>query len=84
MANNELKHQANAPGPFYVTSPEDPDGQGCNGCTICYNAAPEFFAEDEEGYAYVAQQPDSEADIALCREQIEACPTNAIGNDGLM
>jgi ferredoxin len=32
----------------------------------------------------VAQQPDSEADIALCREQIEACPTNAIGNDGLM
>jgi ferredoxin len=82
MANNEMKHPANAPGPFYVTSPDDPDGQGCTACTICYNAAPEFFTEDSEGYAYVSQQPQSEADQALCREQIDACPPRAIGEDG--
>ncbi len=82
MANNEMKHPANAPGKFYVTSPDDTDGQGCTACTICYNAAPEFFAGDSEGYAYVYQQPESESDKALCRDQMVACPPLAIGEDG--
>lgn len=82
MANSEKKHPANTPGPFYVTAPDDPEGQGCTACTICYAAAPEFFSEDSEGYAYVSAQPDTEAGITLCREQMEACPPNAIGDDG--
>ena len=82
MANSEQKHPANAPGPFYVTSPEDPEGQGCTACTICYMAAPGLFSEDSEGYAYVSRQPETDAEIALCREQIEACPPTAIGDDG--
>jgi ferredoxin len=82
MANNAMKHIANVSGPFYCTSPEDPDGQGCTACTICYNDAPDFFAEDSEGYAYVIKQPETEADIELCRDQIAACPPGSIGEDG--
>ncbi|NTU57327.1 MAG: ferredoxin [Chlorobiaceae bacterium] len=82
MANNQKKHSANIPGPYYVTSPDDPGGQGCIACTICFNAAPGFYSEDAEGYAYVSQQPASEAEIALCQGQLEACPASAIGNDG--
>jgi ferredoxin len=82
MANSEMKHPANAPGPFYVTRPDDPEGQGCTACTICYNAAPEFFSEDGEGYAYVSRQPETAAEVAICRDQLEACPPTAIGNDG--
>ena len=82
MANREMKHPANAPGPLYVTSPDDPEGHGCTACTICYMAAPEFFSEDSEGYAYVSRQPETAAEIAICREQIDACPPTAIGEDG--
>ncbi len=82
MANSNMKHPSNAPGPFYVTSPEDPEGEGCTACTICYNAAPEFFSEDGEGYAYVSLQPQATDQVALCREQIDACPTTAIGANG--
>lgn len=82
MANSEMKHPANAPGPFYVTAYNDPEGQGCTACTICYTAAPEFFSEDSEGYAYVSKQPETDADISLCREQMDACPPVAIGEDG--
>ncbi|NTU93800.1 MAG: ferredoxin [Chlorobiaceae bacterium] len=82
MANSEMKHSANAAGPFYVTQPDDPGGQGCTACTICYSAAPEFFSEDIEGYAYVSYQPETQAEIEVCREQMAACPPNAIGDDG--
>jgi ferredoxin len=82
MANNEQKHSANAPGPFYVTRPDDPEGQGCTACTVCYTEAPELFSEDSEGYAYVSRQPETAEEVALCREQIEACPPTAIGDDG--
>lgn len=82
MPNNAMKHPANVPGHFYVTSPDDPEGQGCTACTICYNAAPDFFAEDADGYAYVIRQPQNESEIGLCREQMDACPPLAIGDDG--
>ena len=82
MANKEIKHPQNIRGPFYCTDPEDPNGEGCTACTICYVAAPGCFASDEEGYAYVSRQPETDEEINLCREQIEDCPPQAIGDDG--
>jgi ferredoxin len=82
MANKNMKHPANVAGRFYCTSPDDPNGEGCTACTICYSAAPDFFTEDNDGYAYVVMQPETDEDIALCRAQIEACPPLAIGEDG--
>ncbi|MEX1100252.1 MAG: ferredoxin, partial [Bacteriovoracaceae bacterium] len=43
---------------------------------------PEFFAEDEDGNAYVKKQPETEEEIELCAEQMEACPVASIGDDG--
>lgn len=82
MANKEMKHPANVPGSFYCTSPDDQNGEGCTACTLCYNDAPEFFGQDSEGYAYVIKQPETEEEINLCRDQADACPPEAIGEDG--
>lgn len=82
MANREMKHPQNIGGPYYCTAADDPNGEGCTACQICYAAAPDFFASDDEGYAYVIRQPESDSDIELCEEQMTACPPQAIGNDG--
>lgn len=80
MANRKNKHTQNVSGNFYCTSPDDPEG--CSGCRICYDTAPEFFTSDDDGYAYVFNQPLNEHDIELCMDQLDACPSNSIGNDG--
>ena len=82
MANAKNKHAKNVPGPFYCTDPDDSAGEGCIACNVCYSGAPEFFAEDDNGNAYVKKQPTTDKDIALCKEQMDACPVNSIGKDG--
>ncbi|MBF0313799.1 MAG: ferredoxin [Oligoflexia bacterium] len=82
MANKNAKHKKNVPGAWYCTDPDEENGEGCIACNICYSSAPQFFAEDENGNAYVKNQPTSEADRATCQEQLDACPVTAIGNDG--
>lgn len=82
MANKDLKHPKNIPGQFYCTDPEDENGEGCIACNVCYTGAPEFYAEDEDGNAYVKKQPESAEDIELCQEQMDSCPVASIGNDG--
>lgn len=82
MANSSQKHEKNVAGSWYCTDPDDDNGEGCIACNVCYNGAPEFFAEDEDGNAYVKKQPQTEEEIALCQEQLEECPVNSIGNDG--
>jgi len=82
MANKEAKHSKNIAGKFYCTDPDDDNGEGCIACNVCYNGAPDFFAEDEDGNAYVIKQPVTEEDLAACREQIEECPVESIGEDG--
>ena len=47
MANPNMKHSQNIPGPWYCTDPDDDDGEGCIACNVCYTGAPDFFAEDE-------------------------------------
>lgn len=82
MANLKNKHPQNIPGPFYCTDPDDEDGEGCIACNVCYSGAPDFFAEDDNGNAYVYKQPTNPEEISLCEEQMDACPVNSIGNNG--
>ena len=82
MANKSAKHKQNIAGPWYCTDPDDEKGEGCIACNVCYNGAPDFFAEDDGGNSYVKKQPQTPEEIALCQEQLDACPVNSIGHDG--
>ncbi|MBY0516777.1 MAG: ferredoxin [Bacteriovoracaceae bacterium] len=82
MANPKNKHEKNVAGAFYCTDPDDNAGEGCIACNVCYSGAPEFFAEDDHGNAYVKKQPTTPQEIELCQEQSDACPVNSIGKDG--
>lgn len=82
MANPNAKHEKNIAGPWYCTDPDDDGGEGCIACNVCYTGAEEFFAEDEDGNAYVIKQPTTPEEIELCQEQLEACPVASIGTDG--
>lgn len=82
MANPKQKHTENIAGLFYCTDPEDDEGEGCISCNACYGRAPQFFAESDDGSAYVWRQPETEEDKEICQEQLDNCPVNSIGNDG--
>ena len=82
MANPNVKNNENIAGAWYCTGPEDTEGEGCIACNACFGRAPQFFAEDEDGNAYVWRQPETEEDVALCQEQLDNCPVNSIGGDG--
>lgn len=76
MSNVEAKNKENVKGTFYCT-------EGCIACNACYGRAPQFFAENDEGSAYVWRQPETEEDIIECQEQLDNCPVSAIGRDGV-
>lgn len=82
MANPSKKHNQNVVGAWFCTDPDDEDGEGCIACNVCYSGAPEFFAEDDYGNAYVLKQPTTAEDIELCQEQLDLCPVASIGNNG--
>ncbi len=82
MANPAKKHKLNVPGPWFCTDPDDDNGEGCIACNVCYTGAPDFFAEDEDGNAYIKKQPKGPEELALCQEQLEACPVSSIGTNG--
>jgi ferredoxin len=66
----------NVPGQYYVNT-------RCIGCTLCPEIAPaNFSSNQEEGYEYVCKQPVDNEEELLCREAMEVCPVDAIGNDG--
>lgn len=76
MADRTNRLEENVPGKFYV------DDQ-CIDCDACRETAPDFFRRnDDKGYSYVTKQPESESDEELCREALEGCPVEAIGEDG--
>ncbi len=81
MPNVEHKHHKNIPGKFYCTDKNDEKQTGCIGCDLCYTSAPEFFAQDDDGFAYVAKQPITPEEIEVCMEQMAKCPVNSIGYD---
>jgi len=76
MANFSDKVSENVEGRYYVDSE-------CIDCGLCYDTAPENFTHSEEGgYAYVKKQPEGEEEEAKCREALDSCPVDAIGDDG--
>ncbi len=76
MADREDKNPENVAGKFYVDSQ-------CIDCDLCRETAPNNFTRsDDEGYSYVYKQPSNDEEKAQCREAMEGCPVEAIGEDG--
>jgi ferredoxin len=76
MADKAKKYPDNVKGRFFVD-------KECIACDACVLAAPDHFKmHEEDGHAFVAKQPASEEEEARCKEAQEACPVEAIGNDG--
>jgi ferredoxin len=76
MADNTDKVESNVEGPWYVDA-------NCIDCDLCRQTAPDNFERNEdEGYSYVAKQPETPGEIELCQEALEECPVEAIGDDG--
>ena len=76
MAELKDKLPDNAAGTFYV------DRQ-CIDCDVCRDTSPaNFRRNDENGYSYVYKQPETDEERALCEEAFDACPVEAIGDDG--
>lgn len=76
MANKSDRVAQNVVGKFFV------DTQ-CIDCNLCRDTAPNNFKQYEEGgYSFVYKQPETDDEAAQCQEALEACPVEAIGNDG--
>jgi ferredoxin len=76
MADVANKYAENVEGKFYV------DDQ-CIDCDLCRETAPaNFKRNDDGGHSYVYKQPESPEEETLCKEAMEGCPVEAIGNDG--
>jgi ferredoxin len=73
MANLRDKLSDNAPGKFFVDSQ-------CIDCDVCRDTSPaNFRRNDENGYSYIYKQPETDEELELCEEAINACPVEAIG-----
>jgi len=76
MADVANKYPENVEGKFYV------DDQ-CIDCDLCRETAPaNFKRNDDGGHSFVYKQPESPDEESLCKEAMEGCPVEAIGNDG--
>lgn len=76
MADKNKKYPENKPGRFYVD-------RECIACDACCISAPQNFSMDEnDGHAFISVQPTTPEEEAQCREALEGCPVEAIGNDG--
>ncbi len=76
MADKTLRFSSNVPGNYYVT-------EDCIDCDLCRETAPSSFQRDHAiGFSIVYRQPETTDDIQLAEDAMEACPADAIGNDG--
>ena len=76
MADVNDRYKDNASGRYYVD-------EQCIDCDLCRETAPENFKRQaDEGYSFVYKQPSNEVEEQDCKEAMEACPVEAIGNDG--
>lgn len=76
MADLSQKWKENKPGKIFVD-------QSCIACDACVLSAPKNFAmHEDDGHAYVVKQPESAEEISACKEALEGCPVEAIGDFG--
>jgi ferredoxin len=76
MADAANKYPENTAGKYYV------DDQ-CIDCDLCRETAPaNFTRNDDGGHSYLFKQPENDEEEGLCKEAMDGCPVEAIGNDG--
>lgn len=76
MADLKDKLRDNVPGRFYVD-------RECIDCDVCRDTSPaNFRRNDDNGYSYVYKQPENPEELELCLDAFNACPVEAIGDDG--
>ncbi len=76
MAESHHRHRLNTPGAYYVD-------RECIDCDLCRHHAPDFFSRDDAAaHSFVLRQPATPEEVAACEEARDACPADAIGNDG--
>ena len=76
MAEIKDRLKDNVRGKFYVD-------RECIDCDVCRDTSPKNFTRnDENGYSFVYKQPETKEEIDLCEEAMNACPVEAIGDDG--
>lgn len=76
MADKNNKHPGQIAGPFFVDTE-------CIDCDLCRETAPNNFKRnDEGGFSFVYKQPENDDEMQQCKEAMEGCPVEAIGNDG--
>jgi ferredoxin len=76
MADKVNKYGENVTGKYFVDN-------NCIDCDLCRETAPSNFTrQDDGGYSYVFKQPSAPEEEELCRQAMEGCPVEAIGNDG--
>ena len=75
MADKSQSWKDNKPGKVFVD-------QSCIACDACVLTAPKNFSmHEEDGHAFVSKQPETPEEESLCREAMDGCPVEAIGND---
>lgn len=76
MADRTKKYPENIKGRYYV----DKECIACDACVMV--TSKHFNMHPEDGHAFVVSQPSTPEEEDLCKEAMEGCPVEAIGNDG--
>lgn len=75
MADAGEKWEDNVEGSWYVD-------KSCILCSVCVDLAPNNFQESEDGdHDVVYKQPENDEELEACKEAMEQCPVDCIGND---
>ncbi len=76
MAELAERWEDNVPGAWYTD-------KNCILCSLCVDLAPANFKESDDGdHDVVFKQPANDEELAQCKEAMEQCPVEAIGNNG--
>ena len=74
MADISMKWKENVDGRIFVD-------QTCIACDACVLTAPgNFSMHEEDGHAFVSKQPQGPEEEAACKEAMDGCPVEAIGD----